>query len=92
MARRLAAPRGLKVKRVGPAGITLAWRAPRGAKPARYLIFRDGRRIARDTHRPLSRIVDTRGRAGRHRVVVRVRVADGRLVRLTRRYRRCGRA
>jgi hypothetical protein len=54
--------------------------------------FRDGRRIARDTRRPLSRIVDTRGRAGRHRVVVRARVADGRLVRLTRRYRRCARA
>jgi hypothetical protein len=75
-------------------------------KALRAGFFRDGRRIARDVRPPLSRIVDSRGRstrqgaaagrrptrADRHRVVVRVRVADGRLVRLTRRYRRCGRA
>jgi uncharacterized protein (DUF1800 family) len=67
MARRLAAPRGLKVKRVGPAGITLAWKAPRGAKPAGYLIFRDGRRIARTERR---RYVDARAKPGRHRYFV----------------------
>jgi uncharacterized protein (DUF1800 family) len=67
MARRLAAPRGLKVKRVGPAGIALAWKAPRGAKPAGYLIFRDGRRIARTERR---RYVDARAKPGRHRYFV----------------------
>ncbi|HEX5618963.1 MAG TPA: DUF1800 family protein, partial [Solirubrobacteraceae bacterium] len=67
MARRLAAPRGLKVKRVGPAGIVLAWKAPRGRQPAAYLIFRDGRRIARTERR---RYVDTRAKPGRHRYFV----------------------
>jgi len=67
MARRLAAPRGLKVKRVGPAGIVLAWKAPRAAKPAGYLIFRDGRRIARSERRSY---VDTRAKPGRHRYFV----------------------
>jgi hypothetical protein len=55
--------------------------------------FRDHRRVARDTRRPLSRIVERRrsrpAHLTRHRVVARVRLADGRLVRLTRRYRRC---
>jgi hypothetical protein len=49
--------------------------------------------VARDTRRPLSRIVERRrarpARLARHKVVARVRLADGRLVRLTRRYRRC---
>jgi uncharacterized protein (DUF1800 family) len=67
MARRLAAPRGLKVKRVGPAGIAIGWKAPRGAKPAAYLIFRDGRRIARTERRAY---VDARAKPGRHRYFV----------------------
>jgi uncharacterized protein (DUF1800 family) len=67
MARRLAAPRRLKVKRVGPAGIALAWKAPRGAKPAAYLIFRDGRRIARTERRSYE---DARAKPGRHRYFV----------------------
>jgi uncharacterized protein (DUF1800 family) len=67
MARRLRAPRGLRVKRVGPAGISLAWKPPRGAKPAGYLILRDGRRIARTERR---RYVDARAKPGRHRYVV----------------------
>jgi hypothetical protein len=49
--------------------------------------------VARDTRRPLSRLVERRrarpARLTRHRVVARVRLADGRLVRLTRHYRRC---
>jgi hypothetical protein len=56
---------------------------------------RDGRRVARDTRRPLSRVIDRgprRPRASRHRAVARVRMADRRLVRLVRRYRLCGRA
>jgi hypothetical protein len=54
---------------------------------------RDGRLMARDTRPPLSRVIDRprRPRARRHRAVARVRLADGRLVRLVRRYRLCGR-
>jgi hypothetical protein len=55
--------------------------------------FRDGRRVARDVHRPLSRVLEPRRRprrTTRHRVVVRVRLADGRMIRLARQYRRCG--
>jgi hypothetical protein len=56
---------------------------------------RDGRRVARDTRRPLSRIVDSgprRARRTRHRAAAGVRLADGRLVRLRRRYRLCAKA
>jgi hypothetical protein len=59
----------------------------------RATFFRDGRRVARDTHRPLSRIVDARRRSADravHRAVARVRLADGRLVPLAHRFRRCG--
>ena len=55
---------------------------------------RDGRRVARDTRPPLGRVIDRgprRSRAIRHRAAARVRLADGRLVRLVRRYRLCGR-
>ena len=50
--------------------------------------FRDGRRVARDTHPPLSRVIDRvrRSRPARHRAAAGVRLADGRLVRLRRRY------
>jgi hypothetical protein len=53
---------------------------------------RDGRRIVRDTRRPLSRVIDRRARrrGSRHVAVARVRLADTRLVRLVRRYRLCG--
>ena len=53
---------------------------------------RDGRRVATDTRRPLSRVIDAgpRGRRSRlHRAAARVRLADGRLIRLARRYRLC---
>ena len=75
MARRMPAPRGLRVKSVGPAGVTLAWKAPRGAKPAAYLVFRDGRRIARTNRRSYT---DTRAKPGRHRYVVVAVDAKGR--------------
>ena len=63
----MPAPRGLRVKSAGPAGVTLAWKAARGAKPAAYLVFRDGRRIARTARRSYT---DTRAMPGRHRYVV----------------------
>ena len=60
---------------------------------ARRADFRRGRRrVARDTRPPLSRIVDRRrhrGRSHRHAVVAKVRLADGRLVRVRRVYRVC---
>ena len=54
--------------------------------------FRDGRRVARDARRPLTAIIDggpDRARAVRHRALARVRLADGRSVRISRRYRVC---
>ena len=54
--------------------------------------FRDGRRVARDARRPLTAIIDSgpdRARATRHRALARVRLADGRSVRISRRYRVC---
>lgn len=51
------------------------------------------RRMARDRRPPLSRIVDRmrhRGRSHLHVARARVRLSDGRLVRLRRRYRSCG--
>jgi hypothetical protein len=56
--------------------------------------WRDRRRIARDVRRPLGRVIDRgprRPRVTRHRAAARVRLADGRLVRLKRRYVVCGR-
>ena len=66
MARRLAAPRGLKVKRVGPAGIVLAWKAPRGAKPAGYLIS-----TAQDMSRYLAMYLNNGVTANGDRIVSR---------------------
>ena len=53
---------------------------------------RGARRVARDVHPPLSRVVDRDHHVGRshfHRVRAKVRLRDGRLVRLMRRYRVC---
>ena len=61
-------------------------------KALRAGFWRDGRRVARDTRRPLGRVIDRgprRRRATRHRAVARVRLADGRLVRVRRVYRLC---
>jgi hypothetical protein len=58
------------------------------------VVFLRGRKVvARDRRPPLSRIVDRRRhRRGshRHRLKARVRIDDGQLVRLARRYRVCG--
>ncbi|RKQ87267.1 uncharacterized protein DUF1800 [Solirubrobacter pauli] len=47
--KRLAAPRSLKVVSAGPAGVTLRWAAPKGAKPAYYVILRDGKSLGKTT-------------------------------------------
>ena len=76
----------------GPVRATVAGRDRRSARRATF--FRDGRRVARDRRRPLSRVIDRRPRGSRvrlHRARVGVRLADGRLVRLVRRYRACAR-
>ena len=76
MGRRPHAPRGLRVKRAGAAGVSLAWKAPRGGtEPEAYLIFRDGRRIARTKRRAY---VDRRAKPGRHRYEVVTVDAKGR--------------
>ena len=62
----------------------------RDIRHVRRVAFRRGRRVARDRRRPFGRVVDRRARAGRRRVLARVRLDDGRLVRLRRSYRSCG--
>ena len=52
--KRLAAPRSLKASGLGSAGVTLQWTAPKGAKPAHYVVLRDGKQIARTTRTTFS--------------------------------------
>ena len=76
MGRRPHAPRGLRVKSAGAAGVSLAWKAPRGGtEPEAYLVFRDGRRIARTKRRAY---VDRRAKPGRHRYEIVAVDAKGR--------------
>jgi hypothetical protein len=61
-------------------------------KALRAGFWRDRRRIARDTRRPLGRVIDRgprRRRATKHLAVARVRLDDGRLIRVRRRYLVC---
>lgn len=60
--KRLAAPRSLKVASVGTGGVTLRWAAPKGAKPAYYVILRDGKSLGRTTR---SSFTDTKVTAGK---------------------------
>jgi len=74
----------------GPVRATVRGRDSRYALRAEF--FRGHRMIARDTRPPLSRVVDRRHHRGRshlHGVRARVRMGDGRLARLSRRYRVC---
>ena len=47
--RRLSAPRSLKTGSVSATAVTLKWSAPKGAKPAYYVVIRDGKAIAKTT-------------------------------------------
>jgi hypothetical protein len=61
----------------------------------RAVFYRGRRRVAVDRRRPLSRIVDRgrhRGRSHTHVARARVRLRDGRLARLRKRYRVCARS
>ena len=63
-------------RRAGAAGVALAWKAPRGGtEPEAYLVFRDGRRIARTKRRVY---VDRHAKPGRHRYEVVAVDAKGR--------------
>jgi uncharacterized protein (DUF1800 family) len=87
-AKRPAAPRSLRVAAVGPAAVTLKWAAPRGTKPKRYLVLRDGKvlgKVARTsytdskvkpgrTYRYSVRALDARNRQGALSPSVRVKV------------------
>jgi hypothetical protein len=73
--------------RRGRVRATVAGRDARFAIRAEF--FRGHRRVARDAHPPLSRIVDRGWHAGRRRAGARVRMGDGRLVRLSTSYQVC---
>src|SRR4051794_16372881 len=86
--KRLRAPRALKATKVLANGVTLKWAAPKGAKPAQYVVLRDGRAIGRTkrtsftdgkvkagrTYRYSVRALDARKRAGALSASVRVKV------------------
>jgi hypothetical protein len=75
---------------VGPVRATVV--GPDRAEALRAGFYRGRRRVAYDRRPPLSRIVDRRDHDGPshlHRLRVRVRMSDGRLVRLARSYRVC---
>jgi hypothetical protein len=87
--RRPAAPPRPRIElrvhcRRGRVRATVAGRDARYAVRADFL--RAHRRVARDTHQPLSRLVGRGSHAGLRRVRARVRMGDGRLVRLSRSY------
>jgi hypothetical protein len=74
----------------GPVRATVTGRDRRLAVRADFA--RGKRRVASDTRPPLSRVVDRvrhRGRDHVHRVRAKVRLSDGRVVSLSRRYRVC---
>jgi hypothetical protein len=75
-------------------GRVRAWIGGFGLHRVRHVTFRfDGRRVRRDRRRPFTAIVRKRrqGRAGQHRVVAKVALANGGTRRLKRRVRTCRR-
>ena len=98
--KRLRAPRSLKATKVLANGVTLKWAAPKGAKPAQYVVLRDGKAIGKTkrttftdgkvkagkTYRYTVRALDSRKRAGALSASVRVKVPEAR--RRSRRRRR----
>src|SRR3954462_5784824 len=90
-AKRLSAPRSLKATNVAWGGVTLKWAAPKGAKPAHYLVLRDGKSLGKttrnsytdskvkpgQTYRYSIRALDERKRAGALSSSVRGKVPTG---------------
>src|SRR3954463_11457546 len=66
--KRLAAPRSLKATSVGTGGITLHWSAPKGGKPAHYLILRDGKSLGKTSRTSYTDSKVTPGRTYRYTV------------------------
>jgi uncharacterized protein (DUF1800 family) len=54
--------------RVGPHGVTLRWSAPKGTKPAIYQVLRNGRVLARTTHRSFTDATVKPGRTYRYAI------------------------
>src|SRR3954447_8648463 len=86
--KRLPAPRSLKATKALADGVTLRWAAPKGAKPAQYVVLRDGKAIAKTkrttftdrkvkagaTYRYSVRALDSHNRMGALSSSVRVKV------------------
>src|SRR3954454_8501030 len=86
--KRLPAPRSLKATKALADGVTLRWAAPKGAKPAQYVVLRDGKAIAKTkrttftdrkvkagaTYRYSVRALDSHKRMGALSSSVRVKV------------------
>jgi uncharacterized protein (DUF1800 family) len=68
-ARRLAAPRSPHAGPVGPASVTLHWSAPKGRKPAKYVVLRDGKVVGHTTHRAFVDHKVKRGKTYRYTIV-----------------------
>src|SRR3954471_7123123 len=60
--RRLSAPRSFKAGAVAADRVTLKWSAPKGAKPAYYVVMRDGKAIGKTTKRTFT---DKKVKAGK---------------------------
>src|SRR3954447_13007621 len=72
--KRLSAPRSLKATNVASGGVTLKWTAPKGAKPAHYVILRDGKSLGKTAHNRYTDSKVTPGATYRYTV----RALDGR--------------
>ena len=67
--KRLSAPRSFKAASVSATQVKLKWSAPKGAKPAYYVVYRDGRSIGKTTRREFT---DKKVKAGKtYRYAVR---------------------
>ena len=47
--KQLSAPRSLRTSSIKASGVTLKWSAPKGAKPAYYVVYRDGKSVGKTT-------------------------------------------
>src|SRR6478752_3486687 len=47
--KQLSAPRSLRTTSIKASGVTLKWSAPKGAKPAYYVVYRDGKSVGKTT-------------------------------------------
>jgi len=69
LARRLPAPAAPRATTVSTGRVTIHWAAPKGARPHRYVVLRDGKAIGRTTHRSFTDRHVVAGRTYRYTVV-----------------------